>query len=94
MYTQKQSQPTRKNRRLYPRAKGRLKIEATQMDLPPSITQIPAGDYFKLKENKKVAFDFHAPDLAQRHLAHVECLRHYICIECFRARFWRKRFGY
>ncbi len=30
MYTQKQSQPTRKNRRMYPRAKGRLTTEISQ----------------------------------------------------------------
>ena len=30
MYTQKQSQPTRKNRRMYPRAKGRLTAEISQ----------------------------------------------------------------
>jgi diguanylate cyclase (GGDEF)-like protein/putative nucleotidyltransferase with HDIG domain len=30
MYLQKQSQPTRKNRRMYPRAKGRLTTEITQ----------------------------------------------------------------
>jgi diguanylate cyclase (GGDEF)-like protein len=30
MYTQKQAQPTRKNRRLYPRAKGRLTAEISQ----------------------------------------------------------------
>jgi hypothetical protein len=30
MYIQKQSQPTRKNRRMYPRAKGRLTTEISQ----------------------------------------------------------------
>ena len=30
MYLQKQSQPTRKNRRMYPRAKGRLTTEISQ----------------------------------------------------------------
>src|SRR5256885_2366190 len=32
MYMQKQSQPTRKNRRMYPRAKGRLTAEISQPD--------------------------------------------------------------
>ena len=44
------------------RAKGRLKIEATQMDLPPSITQIPAGDYFKVKENSVADLKFYLSD--------------------------------
>ena len=34
MYLQKQSQPTRKNRRLYPRTKGRLTTEIQQADRP------------------------------------------------------------
>ncbi|AXE21591.1 hypothetical protein DR864_16955 [Runella rosea] len=44
------------------RAKGRLKIEATQMDLPPSIIQIPKGEYFKSKENATVNLKFFLSD--------------------------------
>lgn len=44
------------------RAKGRLKIEATQMDLPPSIIQVPKGDYFKSKENATINLKFFLSD--------------------------------
>jgi len=44
------------------RAKGRLKLEATQMDLPPSIIQIPKGDYFKAKENTTINLKFFLSD--------------------------------
>ncbi|NBB22713.1 hypothetical protein GVN20_25380 [Runella sp. CRIBMP] len=44
------------------RAKGRLKIEATQMDLPPSIIQIPKGEYFKSKENATINLKFFLSD--------------------------------
>jgi hypothetical protein len=44
------------------RAKGRLKVEATQMDLPPSIAQIPNNDHFKLKENAVVDLKFYLSD--------------------------------
>jgi diguanylate cyclase (GGDEF)-like protein len=37
MYLQKQSQPTRKNRRLYPRVKGRLTVEISQGEQGPSM---------------------------------------------------------
>jgi len=40
MYMQKQSQPVRKNRRLYPRAKGRLTAEIAQDEQGPSIMGI------------------------------------------------------
>jgi len=40
MYLQKQSQPVRKNRRLYPRAKGRLTAEIAQDGQGPSIMGI------------------------------------------------------
>lgn len=44
------------------RAKGRLKIEATQMDLPPSIIQVPKGEYFKSKENATINLKFFLSD--------------------------------
>jgi diguanylate cyclase (GGDEF)-like protein/putative nucleotidyltransferase with HDIG domain len=40
MYMQKQNQPARKNRRLYPRAKGRLTAEIAQDEQGPSIVGI------------------------------------------------------
>lgn len=40
MYLQKQSQPTRKNRRLYPRVKGRLTTEISQEAQGPAIVGI------------------------------------------------------
>ena len=44
------------------RAKGRLKIEATQMDLPPIITVVPNNDYFKVKENATINLKFYLAD--------------------------------
>lgn len=44
------------------RAKGRLKIEATQMDLPPSIIQVPKGEFFKSKENATINLKFFLSD--------------------------------
>jgi len=44
------------------RAKGRLKIEATQMDLPPSIIQVPNKAYFKSKENTTINLKFFLSD--------------------------------
>lgn len=44
------------------RAKGRLKLEATQMDLPPDIIQIPKGDAFKAKENTTINLKFFLSD--------------------------------
>ena len=44
------------------RAKGRLKIEATQMDLPPTITVVPNNDYFKVKENATLNLKFYLAD--------------------------------
>lgn len=44
------------------RAKGRFKLEATQMDLPPSITKVPKGDYFKSKENTTINLKFFLSD--------------------------------
>lgn len=44
------------------RTKGRLKIEATQMDLPPDITVIPGEKHYKLKENATVDLKFYLSD--------------------------------
>ncbi len=44
------------------RAKGRIKVEATQMDLPPNIIQIPKGEYFKHKENTTINLKFFLSD--------------------------------
>jgi hypothetical protein len=44
------------------RAKGRLKLEATQMDLSPNITQVPKNDYFKSKENATINLKFYLSD--------------------------------
>jgi hypothetical protein len=44
------------------RAKGKLKIEATQMDLPPNIIQVPKGEYFKSKENATINLKFFLSD--------------------------------
>lgn len=42
--------------------KGRLKIEATQLDLPPSIVLIPHENVFYLKENRKINLRFYLSD--------------------------------
>ncbi|MFN4144431.1 MAG: hypothetical protein ACK4GN_01315 [Runella sp.] len=44
------------------RTKGRFKVEATQLDLPPSIAQIPRGNYFKIKENTTINLKFFLSD--------------------------------
>ena len=44
------------------RTKGRLKIEATQMDLPPDITVIPGEKHYKLRENATVNLKFYLSD--------------------------------
>ena len=44
------------------RTKGRLKVEATQMDLPPSIAQIPTAEHLKLKENAVADLKFYLSD--------------------------------
>ena len=44
------------------RTKGRVKIEATQMDLPPRISQVPKDEYFKIKENTTVDLKFYLSD--------------------------------
>lgn len=44
------------------RAKGRLKVEATQMDLPPRIVQVPNIEMFKLNENTTVDLKFYLSD--------------------------------
>jgi hypothetical protein len=42
--------------------KGRLKIEATQMDLPPQITIIPKDGFIKVKENQTIDLRFYLSD--------------------------------
>lgn len=42
--------------------KARIKVEATQMDLPPQITVVPNTDIIKLKENEKVNLRFYLSD--------------------------------
>ncbi|WP_420146899.1 hypothetical protein [Spirosoma sp.] len=44
------------------RTKGRLKVEVTQMDLPPEITVIPDEKYYKLKENATLNLKFYLSD--------------------------------
>ncbi len=43
-------------------SKGRIKLEATQLDLPPVITAVPKMDYFKIKENETVNIRFYLSD--------------------------------
>lgn len=43
-------------------AKGKLKIEATQMDLPPQITVIPKNENLLIKENENVNLRFYLSD--------------------------------
>lgn len=42
--------------------KGRLKIESTQMDLPPQITVIPKDDFIKGRENQNINLRFYLSD--------------------------------
>lgn len=42
--------------------KGRLKLEVTQMDLPPQITMIPKAEKVTIKENEKVNLRFYLTD--------------------------------
>jgi hypothetical protein len=44
------------------RTKGRLKVEVTQMDLPPDIAVIPKETHYKLKENATVNLKFYLSD--------------------------------
>jgi hypothetical protein len=44
------------------RTKGRLKVEVTQMDLPPDITIIPKETHYKLRENATVNLKFYLSD--------------------------------
>ena len=44
------------------RTKGRLKVEVTQMDLPPDITVIPKETHYKLRENATVDLKFYLSD--------------------------------
>lgn len=44
------------------RTKGRLKVEVTQMDLPPEITVIPEEKQYRLKENTTVDLKFYLFD--------------------------------
>ncbi|MBN8822263.1 MULTISPECIES: hypothetical protein [unclassified Spirosoma] len=45
------------------RTKGRLKVEVTQMDLPPDISIIPKESHYKLRENATVNLKFYLSDL-------------------------------
>lgn len=42
--------------------KGRIKLEVTQMDLPPQITIIPKNEYLRIKENENVNIRFYLSD--------------------------------
>lgn len=44
------------------RTKGRLKVEVTQMDLPPDIAVIPKGTHYRLRENATVNLKFYLTD--------------------------------
>ncbi len=44
------------------RTKGRLKVEVTQMDLPPDIAVIPKETHYKLRENATVNLKFYLSD--------------------------------
>lgn len=44
------------------RTKGRLKVEVTQMDLPPDITIIPEQNHYRLRENATVNLKFYLYD--------------------------------
>ena len=44
------------------RTKGRLKVEVTQMDLPPDIAVIPKETHYRLKENATVNLKFYLSD--------------------------------
>lgn len=44
------------------RTKGRLKVEATQMDLPPDITIIPEQKHYRLREDATVNLKFYLSD--------------------------------
>ncbi|GAB3541689.1 hypothetical protein [Spirosoma fluminis] len=44
------------------RTKGRLKIEITQMDLPPDIAVIPKETHYRLRENATVNLKFYLSD--------------------------------
>jgi hypothetical protein len=43
-------------------AKGRLKLEVTQMDLPPQITMVPNVEKVSIRENEKVNLRFYLTD--------------------------------
>jgi len=42
--------------------RGKIKVEVTQMDLPPKITSIPKNEYFKIKENENINIRFYLSD--------------------------------
>ncbi|MBK6978999.1 MAG: hypothetical protein IPH28_19425 [Cytophagaceae bacterium] len=42
--------------------KGKIKIEATQQDLPPIITIVPKKEYFQIRENENVNVRFYLTD--------------------------------
>ncbi|AQG81636.1 hypothetical protein [Spirosoma montaniterrae] len=44
------------------RTKGRLKIEVTQMDLPPTVQVIPKDTHYRLRENATVNLKFYLSD--------------------------------
>lgn len=42
--------------------KGRIRLVATQMDLPPSITVVPKNEYYKIRENETLNLRFYLSD--------------------------------
>jgi hypothetical protein len=44
------------------RSKGRIKVESTQLDLPPNITQIPQNEHYDIKENMTIDLKFFLSD--------------------------------
>lgn len=43
-------------------SKGRIRLVATQMDLPPSITAVPKNEYYKIRENETLNLRFYLSD--------------------------------
>ncbi len=44
------------------RSKGRIRVQATQLDLPPNIIQIPQSEQYDLKENTTIDLKFYLSD--------------------------------
>lgn len=43
-------------------SKGKIRLVATQMDLPPSITLVPKNEYYKIRENETLNLRFYLSD--------------------------------